>query len=386
MKQKKQKGGLGAVKIGAAVVLAAVLGQAQPTGSLYVRAEEAGTVAVDYNQLRELLKQGNISLKKTLGDRQDQLDAYQEIWDILKREQGNMEDRAEELEETDHDLTEEEREEAQLYSSNASMLRSSASRIYSQLENMTSEKTERSVEKTIDAYVAAAQALMNSYCQMAQNVESGEARVEAARASYEAALRRQSAGSAVQEETDQAKEKMDQAEQSLSSLKLQTASLRSQLLTMLGISDNDQTVIGSIPEPDLAAIDAVDYETDRVKAMGNDTDVLSARHSQADTPGEKTVRASLVREAEGGKEADFLAVYEGLLAARSEYQAAMAAYESASMSYQGLLRKQQAGMLTNTQYLEGEADFQEAESLKETAAMKLTAAYEAYCWEVQGIK
>ena len=296
-----------------------------------------------------------------------------------------MEDKAEELDKADHDLTEEEQEEVQLYSSNASMLKSSASRIYSQLENMTSEKTERSVEKTIDAYVAAAQTLMNSYCQMAQNVESGEARAEAARASYEAALRRQTAGSAVWEETDQAKEEMDQAESSLSSLKLQTASLRSQLLNMLGISDNEQTVIGSIPEPDLAAIDAVDYESDQMKAMGNDQNVLNARHSQANTPGEKTVRASQVREAEGGKEADFLAVYEGLLTARSEYQAALAAYESASMSYQGILRKQQAGMLTNTQYLEGKADFQEAKSSKEIAAMKLTAAYEAYCWEVQGI-
>lgn len=73
------------MKIGAAVVLAAVLGQAQPTGSLYVRAEEADTVTVAYDQLRELLKQGNISLKKTLGDRQDQLDAYQEIWKIERR-------------------------------------------------------------------------------------------------------------------------------------------------------------------------------------------------------------------------------------------------------------------------------------------------------------
>ena len=156
-------------------------------------------------------------------------------------------------------------------------------------------------------------------------------------------------------------------------------------MNMLGISDNEQTVIGSIPEPDLAAIDAVDYESDQMKAMGNDQNVLNARHSQANTLGEKTVRASQVREAEGGKEADFLAVYEGLLTARSEYQAALAAYESASMSYQGILRKQQAGMLTNTQYLEGKADFQEAKSSKEIAAMKLTAAYEAYCWEVQGI-
>lgn len=385
MKQGKQKGILGAMKIGAVFVLTAVLGQSQPAGSLYVQAEETGTMTVAYDQLRELLKQGNISLKKTLQDRQDLLDAYQEIWDILKREQGNMEDKAEELDKADHDLTEEEQEEVQLYSSNASMLKSSASRIYSQLENMTSEKTERSVEKTIDAYVAAAQTLMNSYCQMAQNVESGEARAEAARASYEAALRRQTAGSAVWEETDQAKEEMDQAEYSLSSLKLQTASLRSQLLTMLGISDNEQTVIGSIPEPDLAAIDAVDYESDQMKAMGNDQNVLNARHSQANTPGEKTVRASQVREAEGGKEADFLAVYEGLVTARSEYQAALAAYESASMSYQGILRKQQAGMLTTTQYLEGKADFQEAKSSKEIAAMKLTAAYEAYCWEVQGI-
>ena len=70
MKQGKQKGILGAMKIGAVFVLTAVLGQSQPAGNFYVRAEETGTMTVAYDQLRELLKQGNISLKKTLQDRQ----------------------------------------------------------------------------------------------------------------------------------------------------------------------------------------------------------------------------------------------------------------------------------------------------------------------------
>ena len=39
---------------------------------------------------------------------------------------------------------------------------------------------------------------------------------------------------------------------------------------MLGIEDSSQVVIGTVPEPDMAAIEAVDYESDKIRAMGND--------------------------------------------------------------------------------------------------------------------
>lgn len=338
----------------------------------------AGTVIIEYGSLRDLLKQGNLSLKESIEDYEDNVNAYQEIWDTLKREQDNMEDKAEDMNGGDSQT-------AGIYSSNAAMLKSSASRIYRQLDTMTSEKSTRSLEKSADTFTMTAQTLMNSYNQMVQNVEYQEKRVESLQADLGAMVRKQSAGSATQTQVKEAQKSLDIAGNSLESLKLQARELRQQLLTMLGIEDSSQVVIGTIPEPDMAAIEAVDYESDKNKAMGNDKSVQNARHTSANSTTEINIRFKLVDEAEGTKEAAFLASYQELNASKTAYEAALTAFRSAQLSYEGLQRKQQAGLLTNTQYLEGQASYLEKKAAKETASMNLVAAYEAYCWDVKGI-
>ena len=61
----------------------------------------AGAIIIEYGNLRELLKQGNLSLKESIEDYEDNINAYQEIWDTLKREQDNMEDKAEDMDDED---------------------------------------------------------------------------------------------------------------------------------------------------------------------------------------------------------------------------------------------------------------------------------------------
>lgn len=265
------------------------------------------------------------------------------------------------------------------------MLKTSASRIYSQLDTMTSEKSTRSLEKSADTFTMTAQTLMNSYNQMVQNVEYQEKRVESLQAAFEAMGRKQAAGSATQAQLKEAQKNLDTAKNSLESLRLQASQLRQQLLTMLGIEDSSQVVIGTVPEPDMAAIEAVDYESDKIRAMGNDKSVQNARHTSASSTTEINIRFRLVDEAEGTKEAAFLASYQNLQASKTAYEAALTAFQSAQLAYEGLQRKQQAGLLTGTQYLEGQASYLEKKAAKETAAMNLTAAYESYCWDVKGI-
>ena len=314
-----------------------------------------GTTIIEYGNLRELLKQGNLSLKESIEDYENNINAYQEIWDTLKREQDNMEDKAEEMGGEDSQT-------AGIYSSNAAMLKSSASRIYSQLDTMTSEKSTRSLEKSADTFTMTAQTLMNSYNQMVQNVEYQEKRVESLQAAFEAMVRKQAAGTATQARLKEAKKSLD-----------------------TGIEDSSQVVIGAIPEPDMAAIEAVDYESDKNRAMGNDKNVQNARHTPASSTTEINIRFRLADEAEGTKEAAFLASYQNLQASKTAYEAALTAFQSARLTYEGLQRKQQAGLLTSTEYLEGQAAYLEKKAAKETASMNLAAAYESYCWDVKGI-
>lgn len=335
-------------------------------------------VTVEYANLRALLKEGNLTLKKTIADQEDNTDAYQEMWDIIKREQVNMEDRAE-------DMTSGNNETAAIYSSNAAMLKSSASRIYRQLESLTDEKSTKSIEKSADSYTYTAQTLMNSYNQMVQKLNSSEKSVNALEASCQAMERKGAAGFATQAEIQAERNSLEQARVSLASLREQASSLRFRLLTLLGLADRENVAVGPMPEPDLEAIAAIDFETDKRKAIGNDSKVQSERHKKAAGTTQVSLRFKQVAAAEGTAEASIQAAYDTLGADLASYWSAMESYNSALLIYQSLQRKRAAGMLSNTEYLQGEADFAEKEAAMKIASMNLVGAYEAYCWEVKGI-
>ena len=343
----------------------------------------ASAVQVEYGNLRELLKQGNLTLSKSFSDYQQNLDDYQEIWDTLKWEQSKMESEAEDMEDRAGDLDEEEMETAAVYASNAAMLKNSASRIYKQLDNMASTRSTKSLEKMADTYTISAQTMMNSYNQLRERRQAQEAAVQAKEASFGTAGRRYEAGAITADELKEEETSLAQAKNTLASLREQEAQTRAGFLTMLGLTGREVT-IGSIPEPDLAAIAAIDFETDKQRAVNNSSNVQNERHAKASSTTQINNRFKRVAEAEGTEEASITAAYEALLASRSQYEAALNAYQSAELIYQSLERRKQAGMLSNTAYLQGSAEYNGKKANKEIASMNLVQAYESYCWEVKG--
>lgn len=348
-------------------------------------AEEASgaAVQVEYADLRELVKNGNLSLSKSYSDYQQSIDDYQEMWDIMKLEQSRLEDEAEELEDLDWGGDEETSEEASMYRSNASSLKSSASRIYNTIDNMLDTRSTKSLETLADSYTISAQTLMNTHNQIRESRLAQEASVQALEASAAASGRRYEAGAITLEEYREEQDSLAAAKNTLASLKEQEASAKASFLTLLGSAGQD-VAIGTIPEPDLAAIDAIDFETDKQKAINNSSNVQNVRHANASSTTEINNRFQLVAEAEGSEEASITAAYESLLASRSQYLAALSSYQGAELVYQSLERKQQAGMLSNTEYLQGIADYYAKKADKEIASMNLVQAYESYCWEVKG--
>ena len=78
-------------------------------------------------------------------------------------------------------------------------------------------------------------------------------------------------------------------------------------------------------------------------------------------------------------------LYEQLKAAKLQYEGAEAAYQSASITYTSLQKKQQAGMLGQSDYLQGVADYYSALDARETAVVNLNQAWETYDWTVKGV-
>ena len=341
--------------------------------SFSVFAEEGTTVT--YENLSQLLIEGNLSLQQANDSYETNKKNYQELLDTLREEQEYMKFLAKQYEGTEEEAS---------YSANASILGSQASRISRQIESMNRKTQTLSLEKNIDAYTMTAQTLMNSYNQMIRNVEAKEKSVQAAEAAYQATSKKQSVGAATMTDVLKASDQLSQQKNLLASYQQRAGQLRFQLLSMLGIEDGETVTVGAIPQPDMEAIEAIDFESDKHKAINNNDSVKNVRRSYAGRSAEITRKAVEEMESTGNAENDIQAAYQKLQASKLEYQAALDAYESAWISYQSLQKKRQAGMLDQTDYLQGEADYLQALSDRETASMNLYQAYESYGWEVKG--
>lgn len=351
--------------------------EAVPEPSVQEAAQAAGgALTVEYGSLSQLVL-NNQNLKSETEHYTTTVSNYQSLLTTLQEERDYMKFMAEKYEDD---------EEAEAtYKSNASILSNTISQINKRLNAQYKKSGTKSVEEAVDSYTLTAQTLMNTYNQMALNVRVKEKSVQAAEASWQAAVNRQSSGLATAAEVMDASDKLTQERNLLTSYRQRASQARFALLSALGIEDSNQVTIGTIPEPDLTAIDGIDFEEDQITAVNNNAAVQSARHTQSGTYTENAVKSGKETEAEGNARASIQSAYQEILTAKLHYQAALDSFQSASIIYQSLQNKNRAGMLTQTEYLEGEADYQQALADKETASMNLYQAWEAYNWEVKGV-
>lgn len=360
--------------------LAAILTAACCLASLFVFpsfAEDEEAVTIEYENLRELLLEGNQSLKDSTDTYFTNLENYQSLIAAMTDERDFMKLKAKQYEDDD--------ETSSQYSQNAANLTNSISQLTKQLGRATSTSGFLSTDKTIDSYVMSAQTIMNSYNQMLLNYNAEVKTAAAAEATYHTAMLQYSSGAATEADLNNALNSMIQEQNQLESYRIQVESLKNSLLTMLGIDAGTEVVIGTIPDPDIEAIESIDLAADLEKAVGNNSSVQSARHTNAYTASDRSTKAHNEAVAEGTVRADLTDSYEQLMAELKEYEAACDAYTAAKISYESLQRKKSAGMLTEAEYLTGEAEWLQAVASRETAAMDLSQAYDSYQWEVKGV-
>ena len=331
---------------------------------------------VDYNNLEQLV-QNNRNLKNALDNYTSNKETYENMLKTLEDERDYMKFMQEKYED--------DAEAKATYKMNASMLNMSISQITKQLESQESKTQTTSRQKTIDSYVLTAQSLMRTYNQMNTKAQAEEKNYQAAQSSYQAALKKQSAGMATAADVMAASDTMQSAKNRYESYRQQASNARFNLLSALGLDTSVGIAIGSVPLPDLAAIEAVDFNSDMEQAIGNSSSVQNARHQSAGTATEISVKSDQESQAEGTVRSRMQSLYDQLKAAKLQYDGAEDAYQSASITYASLQKKQQAGMLGQSDYLQGVADYYSALDAKETAVVNLNQAWETYNWTVKGV-
>ena len=337
---------------------------------------DASVTSVDYNNLEQLV-QNNRSLKNALDNYTSSRETYENMLKTLEDERDYMKFMQEKYED--------DAEAKATYKMNASMLNMSISQITKQLESQESKTQTTSRQKTIDSYVLTAQSLMRTYNQMNSKAQAEEKNYQAAQSSYQAVLKKQSAGMATAADVMAASDTMQSAKNRYESYRQQASNARFNLLSALGLDTSVDIAIGSVPLPDLSAIDAVDFNTDVEQAIGNSASVQNARHQSAGTATEISVKSDQESQAEGTVRSQMQSLYDQLKAAKLQYEGAEDAYQSASISYSSLQKKQQAGMLSQSDYLQGVADYYSALDARETAVVNLNQAWETYNWTVKGV-
>ena len=331
---------------------------------------------VDYNNLEQLV-QNNRNLKNALDNYTSNKETYENMLKTLEDERDYMKFMQEKYED--------DAEAKATYKMNASMLNMSISQITKQLESQESKTQTTSRQKTIDSYVLTAQSLMRTYNQMNTKAQAEEKNYQAAQSSYQAALKKQSAGMATAADVMAASDTMQSAKNRYESYRQQASNARFNLLSALGLDTSVGIAIGSVPLPDLAAIEAVDFNSDMEQAIGNSSSVQNARHQSAGTAMEISVKSDQESQAEGTVRSRMQSLYDQLKAAKLQYDGAEDAYQSASITYASLQKKQQAGMLSQNDYQQGVADYYSALDAKETAVVNLNQAWETYNWTVKGV-
>ena len=337
---------------------------------------DTSVTCVDYNNLEQLV-QNNRNLKNALDNYTSNKETYENMLKTLEDERDYMKFMQEKYED--------DAEAKATYKMNASMLNMSISQITKQLESQESKTQTTSRQKTIDSYVLTAQSLMRTYNQMNTKAQAEEKNYQAAQSSYQAAMKKQSAGMATAADVMAASDTMQSAKNRYESYRQQASNARFNLLSALGLDTCVGIAIGSVPLPDLAAIEAVDFNSDMEQAIGNSSSVQNARHQSAGTATEISVKSDQESQAEGTVRSRMQSLYEQLKAAKLQYDGAEAAYQSASITYASLQKKQQAGMLSQSDYLQGVADYYSALDAKETAVVNLNQAWETYNWTVKGV-
>ena len=337
---------------------------------------DASVISVDYNNLEQLV-QNNRNLKNALDNYTSNKETYENMLKTLEDERDYMKFMQEKYED--------DAEAKATYKMNASMLNMSISQITKQLESQESKTQTTSRQKTIDSYVLTAQSLMRTYNQMNTKTQAEEKNYQAAQSSYQAAMKKQSAGMATAADVMAASDTMQSAKNRYESYRQQAANARFNLLSALGLDTSADITIGSVPLPDLSVIDAVDFNTDVEQAIGNSVSVQNTRHQSAGTATEISVKSNQESQAEGTVRSQMQSLYDQLKAAKLQYDGAEAAYHSASITYASLQKKQQAGMLSQSDYLQGVADYYSALDAKETAVVQLNQAWETYNWTVKGV-
>ncbi len=256
--------------------------------------------------------------------------------------------------------------------------------------NKVIKRIDSGINKNVDRYSktfsSAVSQIMIGYNSALANREMLQKMLDVSKAGYEAQSISFQQGMATEADVLAANKGVLEAQASLEQLDNTIDGLKRSLCLMTGYSADAEVQIGEVPQLDPSLISSLNLEADTAKAVGNNYDLIEKRRSASGqtTTGVKNKEAGLSEE-EQNITVTMQAYYQGILQAKSAYDAACTAYDKAVLEKDKADRSYQLGMVSRLGHLQAQMAFLQAEGAKQSACNTLYQAYDTYQWAVNGI-
>lgn len=343
---------------------------------------------IEFNELSDLVRYFNPGIQNTTDTIYDSLDNQRYIQNEMKRYIMDLNDEADELKDSGAANTASGMEQYMILDQTVKSMKKSVEKMGRSLDYM--DRSNSSVQSNITQAVKSntyyANQVMISYNNALANRNTLIKAAELSNSALE--TQKISVRQGISTETDvlSAQKEVLSAQSSLLKLDQTIDSLRSSLCLMTGYSKDTPPSIGDLPILSFDRISAISLETDTAKAIGNNYNLISQRHTSSDhsTTGMNTKKA-IVSEGEQNVAIAMQSYYQALMQEKNAYEASCTSYEKAVLEKEKADCSYQMGITSRIDYLQAQLSYLKAESAKQNAYGSLYQAYDTYQWAVNGV-
>nr|WP_314465837.1 hypothetical protein [uncultured Clostridium sp.] len=343
---------------------------------------------IEFDELPDLVKYFNPNMQNTAQTINDSLDNMKYTNDKMRLYIKDLKDDADEMKDSGEINTDKGKNDYIELNINIKILEKTADSMTKTYDYMN--RSDSSVKSNITLaaknYTYYADQVMIGYNSALSNKAMLEKIAELSNAAYEAKSLSKQLGLATDADLLSAQKEVLLAKGSLIKINSTIDNLSRSLCMMTGYAADAAPVIGGLPQLTDETIAALNLEEDTKKAVSNNNDIISERHTSSGktTTGMKNKEQS-VSEAEQNVAVTMQAYYQGILQSKSAYEAACTAFQKATLEKEKADRSFNMKMLSKIQYLQAQMAYLKAQGEKESAYNTYYQAYNTYQWAVKGI-
>ena len=350
-------------------------------GETGAEAEAATSVlddhVLEYGELAEAIRDGNPTMLASLKSYSDRIAQYQKARDDLKFQRIAVYDELKTAK--DQDLAE--KSSLQMEYETLSM---AGERYKSMVESMQEISSTAQLRRTERSMVIAAQALMISYESLKHQENTMAKAVELYETGAELTRLRRQAGLASDTDVLTAENRLLTARTALANVQENLAEVYENLCYMVGQPGDGSLVIAAIPAPDESRIAGMDLAADTWKAIGNNAQLISDRHTKNGSTAHTQVRQMTIGQGEDQLTAKMKELYDAVLQKQSALRTAEVTLQKGQREKQNADLKYSAGLLDREAYLRQEQSWLDCSASYDAAQLALTNALDTYDWAVAG--